>query len=61
MQELCCAEKRQDDNFLFLLEKLGLLTDLSTSSGDNLDVEYCLSCFDETTLVRRCIEAGCWV
>ncbi len=35
VQALCCAEKRQDDNFLFLLEKLRLLTDLSTPSGDN--------------------------
>tara|TARA_B100001245_G_scaffold184786_1_gene142962 strand:+ start:6059 stop:6217 length:159 start_codon:yes stop_codon:yes gene_type:complete len=35
VQALCCAEKRQDDNFLFLLEKLRLLTGLSTPSGDN--------------------------
>jgi len=45
VQALCCAEKRQDDNFLFLLKKLRLLTDLSTPSGDNSGMKCsCGSC-----------------
>ena len=52
VQEFRCAEKRQDDNFFILLEKIRLLTDLSTSSGDNLNVKCSCGTFGWIMLVR---------